>query len=185
MMGAKSLALRASIPEPEARELLRLHRQTYPRFWAWSQSAVDRALLTGSLHTVLGWRMNLGCDRSVEGGGRTVNPRSLANFPMQAHGAEVLRLACCMLTEGGIDVCTPVHDAVLVEGPSSCIQQVVSMTEACMRSASQIVLGGFSLRTDAKIIAYPDRYADPRGVRMWTTTMRLIGSPESMGAPAV
>src|SRR3954464_13305113 len=49
--------------------------------------------------------------------GAAFNPRSLANFPMQANGAEMLRLACCLATERGIRVCAPVHDALLIEAP--------------------------------------------------------------------
>jgi len=44
-MGAASLACRIGISTAEAQELLNLHRRTYPRFWAWSQSAVDHAML--------------------------------------------------------------------------------------------------------------------------------------------
>jgi hypothetical protein len=40
--------------------------------------------------------------------------------------------------------------------------------------ACAIVLGGFELRTDATIIRYPDRYSDPRGVKMWETVMGLL-----------
>ena len=36
---------------------------------------------------------------------------------MQANGAEMLRLACCLATERGIEVCAPVHDAVLICAP--------------------------------------------------------------------
>ena len=72
-------------------------------FWRWSDAAVDAAMLTGSLHTVFGWHVQVGEDP---------NPRSLRNFPMQANGAEMLRLACCLATERGIEVCAPVHDAV-------------------------------------------------------------------------
>ena len=71
-------------------------------FWSWSDAAVDSAILTGSLHTVFGWHLHVG-EKS--------NPRSLRNFPMQANGAEMLRLACCLATERGIEVCAPVHDA--------------------------------------------------------------------------
>ena len=45
------------------------------------------------------------------------NPRSLRNFPMQANGAEMLRIACILGTERGIEVCAPVHDAVLIAAP--------------------------------------------------------------------
>ena len=33
-----------------ARDLLRAHRETYRKFWAWSDAAVDRAMLRGPLH---------------------------------------------------------------------------------------------------------------------------------------
>ena len=92
---------------------MRLHRGTYPTFWKWSESAVNHAMLRGWLRTVLGWRVHVGAK---------VNPRSLANFPMQANGAEMLRLACCLATERGVAVCAPVHDALLVEGPADRIE---------------------------------------------------------------
>ena len=44
-MGAQTLAQRLDQPEAMARELLRLHRQTYPKFWRWSEAAVNHAML--------------------------------------------------------------------------------------------------------------------------------------------
>lgn len=164
-MGEKSLAQSIGRPDAEARELLRLHRQTYPAFWRWSQAAVDHAMLHGWLQTVFGWRIHVGAD---------ANPRSLANFPMQANGAEMLRLACCLATERGIAVCAPIHDAVLVEGPEDEIEVVVAETQLAMREASEIVLSGFPLRTDAKIVRPGERYLDPRGVKMWETVQALL-----------
>jgi DNA polymerase-1 len=41
----------------------------------------------------------------------------LRNYPCQANGAEMLRLACCLGTERGIEICAPVHDAVLIFAP--------------------------------------------------------------------
>ena len=43
-----------------------------------------------------------------------------------------------------------------------------------MRRASEDVLQGFPLKTDAKIIRYPDRYSDPRGERLWETVMGIL-----------
>jgi hypothetical protein len=43
-----------------------------------------------------------------------------------------------------------------------------------MREASRAVLNGFELVTDAEIVRYPDRYADPRGAVMWERVMKLI-----------
>jgi DNA polymerase I-like protein with 3'-5' exonuclease and polymerase domains len=91
------------------------------------------------------------------------NLRTIANFPMQANGAEILRLACCMAVQAGIRVCAPVHDALLVAAPIEEIEQEVAKTQAIMREASEIVLGGFPLNPDIKVIRHPDRYMDPRG----------------------
>src|SRR5262245_24874977 len=107
-MEAEALAARIGQPTIVARDLLRAHRETYRKFWTWSDAAVDTAMLTGSLHTVFGWTVHVG---------ENSNPRSLRNFPMQANGAEMLRLACCLATERGIEVCAPVHDAVLICAP--------------------------------------------------------------------
>ena len=164
-MGATSLASSIGEPEVTARMLLQLHRETYPKFWKWSQGAVDSAMLTGKLHTVFGWQINVGTNS---------NGRSLANFPCQGNGAEMLRLACCLATERGIIVCCPVHDAVLVEGPADRIDSVVAETHAAMREASEIVLDGFALRADTEIVRYPDRYTDDRGVKMWATVMEIL-----------
>ncbi len=115
-MGPESLARSLDQPTAMARELLRLHRETYPIFWKWSEAAVNHAMLRGWLQTVFGWQVHVG---------PRANPRSLANFPMQANGAEMLRLACCLATERGVAVCAPVHDALLVEGPDAEIETVV------------------------------------------------------------
>jgi hypothetical protein len=107
-MGADALAQRIGQPPIRAGDLLRIHRETYRVFWAWSDRVVDYAMLTGRLHTAFGWQVRVP---------EVANVRSLRNFPMQANGAEMLRLACCLGTERGVEVCAPVHDAVLICAP--------------------------------------------------------------------
>ena len=89
LMGSRSLSQRLGQSEALARELLRLHRTTYPTFWRWSDGAINQALLNGRLWTVFGWTVHVGAN---------INAQSLANFPVQANGAEMLRLACCLAT---------------------------------------------------------------------------------------
>jgi hypothetical protein len=164
-MEADSLALRIGQPPIVAHDLLRTHRETYRTFWRWSDAAVDYAMLTGSLHTVFGWHVHVG---------ENPNPRSLRNYPMQANGAEMLRLACCLATERGIEVCAPVHDAVLICAPLDRLDDEVARMRACMAEASRAVLAGFELRTDATIIRHPNRYMDPRGAVMWDRVLELV-----------
>jgi len=174
-IGARSLALRLGITELQARDLLRLHRRTYPVFWAWSDRVVDHATLSGHLHTVLGWRLAVrGRFDGPSGSWQPPNPRSLRNFPMQANGAEILRLACIAATEAGIEVVAPVHDALLIEAPTEAIDEAAARTAQVMELAAAAVLGGVRLRTDALFIHHPDRLVDPAGRDMWLRVQRLL-----------
>jgi hypothetical protein len=167
-MGAEALARRIGQPAACGRELLRLHRQTYPKFWAWSDGAEHHAMLLGRLHTVFGWTIRVGPNP---------NPRSLRNFPCQANGAEMLRWACCLALERGISVVAPVHDAVLIEAPEWEIDQAVAEMQRAMSDASAAVLGGFRLRSDSKIVRFPERYMDARGASFWDRVMALLPDP--------
>jgi DNA polymerase-1 len=164
-MEAETLALRIGQPTIVARNLLRAHRETYRTFWHWSDAVVDHAMMYNSLHTVFGWRIHIG---------ENSNPRSLRNFPMQANGADMMRLAACLATERGIEVCAPVHDAFLICAPLDRIETEVARMQEAMAKAARIMLGGFELRTDAVIVRYPDRYMDERGAVMWDRVNRLI-----------
>ena len=164
-MGPESLAQRIGQPAIRARELLGLHRSTYHVFWQWSDAALDQAMLHGKLWTVFGWSVHA-TDQ--------VNPRFLRNFPMQGNGAEMLRLACCLMVEAGITICAPVHDAVLIEAPSEKLAQTIVQAQSLMSEASAIVLDGFRLRTDVERFDYPNRYCDARGETMWRTVNQLL-----------
>jgi len=164
-MGEQSLAARIGQSVSHSRELLKMHKATYKVFWRWSEASLDCAMLTGKLWTVFGWEIHTG--------GKP-NPRSLQNFPMQANGAEMLRLACCLATERGIKVCAPVHDAILIEAPLSQLDQAIESAQQAMEDASELVLFGFKLRSDAEIVRYPNRYMDKRGEKIWNTIWNIV-----------
>src|SRR5262249_31996293 len=128
-----SLARRLGIARCEGRALLDYHKAVFRQFWRWSDQVEMHGMLGGCLQTPFGWRLHVG---------PAVTPRSLRNFPMQAAGGEMLRLACCLATERQIQVCAPVHDALLIEAESDRIDEVAAQTQAIMRDASALVLPG-------------------------------------------
>jgi DNA polymerase I len=168
-MSERGLALGLGEAPVVARDLLRAHAETYTGFWKWSDRVVDTAVIVGSTFCVFGWSLHLGVG---------ANPRALRNFPMQANGAEMLRLACCLATERGIEVVAPVHDAVLICAPLERLEHHVAATQDAMAEASRIVLAGFELRSEANVVRYPDRYSDPRGEMMWATVMEILDGAE-------
>lgn len=164
-MGERSLAMRIGQPEAKARSLLLQHRETFPALWSWMNGAVNHALLTGWIVARFGWAYHVGDGP---------NPRSLQNWPVQSNAAEMMRLAACMLTEAGIDVCCPVHDAFLIEGPADQAEEVIARTQEIMAEASAITLDGFRLRSDAKIVMPGERYHDDRGREFFERILRNL-----------
>ena len=172
-MGPEALAAKAGVTPVEAKELLRLHKETYKPFWRWMDDVVSNAMLTNEIQTVFGWRYHVG---------REPNPRSLMNFPMQANGAEMMRIAAIAGTEAKIEVCAPVHDAFLIAAPLSRLDEDVEAMQEIMSKAGQAVTGGLDIRTEAEVIRWPDRYMDERGKVMWEKVVGLLDEPYEVAA---
>ncbi len=174
-MGEECLARQLGLWVAQARELIRQHHATYRVFWRWIADQIEDAYLRGLMETVFGWRLwGITPYRRRQGRMTGVSPRTLQNFPAQAHGAEMLRLAVCLLTEHGIAVCAPVHDAVLIEAPLAELDDTVAEAKRLMAKASEAVLSGFRLRTEAAVYRYPEHYREPKGAEMWALVSRLL-----------
>lgn len=117
------------------------------------------------LQAALGWKAHVD---------EPFRKASFRNFPLQANASEMLRVACLMLADAGIRVCATIHDAVLIEAPIDKIDEAVAIASDAMQQASKFILQCMSLRTEAKVVRYPDRYIDERGRPMWQTVMTLL-----------
>ena len=164
-MERRALAMRIGRPPIVARDWLRAHREVYQKFWRWSDAAVDYAMLTGSLHTVFGWRVHVG--ENVE------SYEIVRNFPMQANGAEML--AAPSIRDRARDAkCAPRARRHTDCAPLDRLDADAAEMQRAMTEASRIVLDGFEIMTEVKVIRYPDRYMDKRGVEMWNRVIELI-----------
>ena len=163
-MGVDGLAERLKQPKLRAKQLLDIHHRVYKQFWDWSDNVYNNTINKNRLNTLFGWQITVPQD---------VNPRSLRNFPMQANAAEMLRIACILMVKRGIQLCAPVHDAVLIEATEDTIDQQVQIAQECMVQASQIVLGDFTLASDAKVIKYPGRFLEDDAEPFWNTVIAI------------
>lgn len=170
-MGAESIAHDAGILVDEARELLLRHRTTYSRYWRFVEDIQTTGALGFPLRTTFGWT------RQVKPGKVGINLRSLGNWPMQANGAEMMRLACSRVTEAGIGLCCPVHDALLIEAPLEILDETCATVQSIMHESSEIVLGaGNVVRTGADIVRFPDVYIDENAGDVYGRVMRLAAA---------
>jgi hypothetical protein len=174
-MQAPSLAQKAGITVPEAKELIWLHGDRYRAFARWRMDTVDRALLGGRMSTAFGWHRR-GCQGA--------RPTELMNWPIQSAGAELMRFVCIAATEGGIEVAAPIHDGFVIVSPLDRIEEDTAHMRAIMIRASKVVTGGLPIRVDAKVVRWPERYMDPRGRAMWDRVMELRRRRDERAAAA-
>jgi hypothetical protein len=170
-MQGDTLAQRLGVSTFVAHEMLGQHRGLFNQYWAWSEDWVAHALDTGVMRTAFGWTCRTGITE--------FNARSISNFPVQATGADILRIACIMGARHGVRLLAPIHDAVLIEAAIENIEADVALMREIMRRASRVVLnadpgGPYELRTDVTIVRYPDRYSDKRGTKTWETVLELL-----------
>ena len=141
--GVETLAQRAGISRYEAGEILARMRARFSRFEDYCRAVLDHAGLHMRLATQGGWTMLCpsGC-----------NPRTLRNFPIQSTAAEVLHVITILAERRGIEIVAPIHDAVLVEGDAADAQDLARAVDRLMRDASALVLDGYELPSDCKIL---------------------------------
>jgi hypothetical protein len=165
--GAQGLAHQAGINLERAYVLLKGHRSAYPTFYTWRQRQVNGLARAAEYRALLGWRWSTAKAR---------NPRTVMNFPAQANGAEMMRVAAIAATEAGIEVCAPVHDAFLVCAPSDRLDADIDRMQVIMRTAAEQLLG-FPIRADCEIKAnFPDHFTpkEPEAIDNWQAVCREL-----------
>ncbi|MBL8025018.1 MAG: DNA polymerase I [Fibrobacteres bacterium] len=168
--GEFGLAERTGLPMYEAVALLNKHRSTFKEFWRWSDAVEQRAALTGLLSTDFGWQCRWGAG---------FNPRSARNFPVQATGAEMLRLACIYAFEAGVKVLAPIHDAICFEYRIDEKEATIAKVKDAMSRASKAVLKGHEVCVDVKTVDYPNNFVPERGHEIWKLICESITQIEN------
>jgi hypothetical protein len=164
-MGVPSLARGLDQHSLIASTIIERHKRRYPRFWQWRDNQMQVAMLDRRIESVFGWALRLST---------SPNKRTLYNFPMQANGAEMLRLAAWRLCEAGIVPSMLVHDGILLEVKN---KEHIANAIQIMRSAGRDVCDGFEIGVDIdQMLEHGARYRDKRPVAqaMWATIMNAL-----------
>jgi DNA polymerase family A len=157
-MQAEGLALRMGTSKHHASQTLQAYGRRFRTYWSWAESQAEQGHLKRRMVSYFGWPL-----RVYDG----VRPNTLKNFPCQSNAAEMMRLAACLMTERGLRVLCPVHDAFLLQAPASELESTVAAAQAAMAEASRVVLKGHEVKTDVERTVWPDRCADDRGSALW------------------
>jgi DNA polymerase I len=122
-------------------------------------------MLERRTESVFGWPLHVST---------SPNKRTLYNFPMQAGGAEMLRLAAQRLCDTGIVPCMLIHDGILFELDN---EEQIEHAKEIMRAAGRDTCNGLDIGVDEdQRLTDGARYQDKRPVakKMWGTMMDAL-----------
>jgi DNA polymerase I len=165
--GPQLVADRVGLPKIYGKDLLDAHRNVFPRFWRWVADCSTTARALRRATSTFGWQMWVTPE---------TKERTIQNFACQCNGAEMLRLVVLAMRGRPYHIVSTIHDAVLIEAKADDADKVAEEAAAIMQEASRVVLNGFTIRTEAKIIRFGQRYEDERGLKMWRKVFELVGA---------
>jgi hypothetical protein len=80
------------------------------------------------------------------------------NHPMQAGGADWMRIIMIAATEAGIQVCFSLHDGFMILAPEDRIEADAQRMVAIIKGAGAALLGVPVLVGEPEIVRWPDRF---------------------------
>ena len=165
-----AFAARAKVPLCTAERVFADYERLYHRFLSWRSRIVDNFYASEHPHlaTKLGWTLHKGV--------RTEGARwkTLLNFKQQSTGAGMLQIAAIRMMSKGVEVCCPVHDAILGQAPISYLDEAAALAGEAMDSASASLLDGYVLRRNLEVFRYPGRFVDSDGQAMWDKVSPIL-----------
>ena len=107
-------------------------------------------------------------------GVQNLNERSLQNWPIQSHGAEILYWTVINVRKAGYKIIATVHDAILVEFDitPNIILDVYKVRLIMERCAKEMV--GANIKVDYEMILYNWKQED-EAAALFDEIMKLVG----------
>ena len=131
--GATNMSKRMNLNIDYGQELFVKIKNTFPTYFAWAKTMFDKAMVQGFAETKYGWRYHFYS-------GELYNPRTFYNFPIQAHGSEMLRRALIDLTHAGFEVNALIHDGILVQLNKKNLRKELIKAKQILVDASRKIL---------------------------------------------
>ena len=121
-------------------------KNVFKDYGIWIRGLKANAGRRGFFETKYGWKYHFNDESKI-------NPKRLSNYPIQANGGEVLRMAMIDVMENGFDknVSMIVHDALLIHLPRKNLAANIRKIKSLMEKASKKVIGR-EITVDTKII---------------------------------
>ena len=166
-MGDQGVAKQIDMSVVKAREIVANIKTLYATYYKWINNTVEMFKIRGQMTTKHGWCIS--CK-----GLQNINERSLGNWPIQSHGAEILYWTVINVRAAGYKIVATVHDAILVEFDitPNIILDVYEVKKIMQRCAKQMV--GAEIGVDYEPILHNWEQGEEES-ELFDEIMKLVG----------
>jgi DNA polymerase I len=164
-MKEHGLQKRTGLSLAESRDIMRLHKKVFYRFWEWIDAWQAEAWASRLMTTPLGWEMRLR--------GKIEN-NMVQNWPSQSTAADIMRLFTVAAEDAGVTTCALIHDAGLVEAPEEYIEETVAEMGDLMVRAGRTVIGADLRVGKPQIVRHHQRFYDKDGEPLYRKVTALL-----------
>lgn len=128
----------------KAQQIHRWHKTTFTDYWQWTEDTINQARRSGFIQSLDGWTYFVT---------DSVRDTQLLNFPMQANGAALMRLAIVNLAKyENIDLICTQHDAIYVNAKNCDKERIIKQIQDSMdKACADLFNGKITLRTDLTV----------------------------------
>jgi hypothetical protein len=152
------LAEKTGMHRHEARVLIDQHRRCFSTYWSWSDRYTVQAFGQRRCTTAGGW------PRKVS---RHDEPRSVANYPIQGTGSDLMRLSTVYLSRCSLNLLATNHDGFLIECLCCQLPEVYRAVDAALRQAAEQLLPGTPMRWGVEVFGDRYREDDEKALELW------------------
>ena len=149
--GPLSVAESLKCSVSHAKFLMGQYRNIFKVYFKWIDGFIENGLSKTYFSTCYGWQRHIKSLFTIKDGKKKHIHKSLLNWPIQAHGGEILRQALIDLTDENFKVVALVHDAVMLEIPIPEFKEKLKEAKQIMVDASIKVVGG-PINVDQEVI---------------------------------
>ncbi len=161
------LQIQLDCPMSLAQRIYATHHETFFTYWRRIKAMVANGETRGYMETLGGWRLDT----------RNQKHNSLANFPIQANAQEIMHLGAQYMVDRGLPVVLTVHDAAMIYGPTSEIDDMVAAATECWKDAGMAVIG-YPIGSDYYVCRWPETFDDGEGGEGWKIMMDYLDRAE-------
>ena len=163
-MSFRSFWEKSGVSHAAAARAWQFFLRRFSRLDRWQRQALEQARQRGWMQTRWGWRATVYPDTR-----RT----ALLNWPIQAAGADVLRMAVLRAAAEGFDVLAVAYDAMLVSVPEAEAEILIAELQGIVEEAAELTVG-VRIRVGCQAIRPGERFLTEETRQEWEKVMQAL-----------